>query len=547
MIVFDTFKRAVAFVKENQGGVITRNQNGIGFVVEHKKSICDKDAASDRHFIASWSDLHTGLTWGLTLDGFSKTSDRAQETISKMNRTNFLGCSDWRLPLSRELEYLKSLESTEKAELRNLYIVPKFSKRVRPEFPERISWRYWSKESIDSDDYHDSKIKWVGGEYAGFENSNNNQKTTDVIGVRGNVRSSFDWVVSLSKWATDNYKSIRAFPLSEKDILDLEELTVDVGPIPIEVRNLVNLKRLKLKTLDCSESFIFTMNSLEEISVSGYDRLESFEKYNPLKAVPLSLGNMVNLRTLDLSSSRIKSLPDSIGNLVNLRTLDLSKTPDLSTSFIKRLPDSIGNLVNLMILNLSSSKIKSLPGSIGRLVNLRTLDLSSSKIQRLPDSIGRLVNLKSLNLAFTDVYELPDSIFLLHDLEVIKCCPLESSWSDLHTGLTWGRPKLEDGSEIWKRENAEHIIYKMNCMNFLGCNDWRLPTLKELKSLASEEKEGSLRQYIRPEFVELISIFGLCSYWSNDSRSKGFVWNYRTNSALEQNSNNKAEVLGVRE
>lgn len=74
--------------------------------------------------------------------------------------------------------------------------------------------------------------------------------------------------------------------------------------------------------------------------------------------LPESIGNLVNLRSLEVSHNELTSLPESIGNLINLTSLHFG------TNKLTSLPESIGNLRNLMGLYVSDNELTSLPESI---------------------------------------------------------------------------------------------------------------------------------------------------------------------------------------
>jgi len=96
----------------------------------------------------------------------------------------------------------------------------------------------------------------------------------------------------------------------------------------------------------------------------------SLSKYSNITKLPDSIGNLVQLRYLDISFTKIKSLPDTTCNLYNLQTLILSNCTTLA-----ELPVHIGNLVSLRHLDISGTNISELPVEIGGLENLQTLTL----------------------------------------------------------------------------------------------------------------------------------------------------------------------------
>ena len=103
-------------------------------------------------------------------------------------------------------------------------------------------------------------------------------------------------------------------------------------------------------------------------------------RYNQLRQLPDSLGNLVALVELYCSSSQLQKMPDTIGNLVALRTLDCSFNQ------LQQLPDTIGNL-NLHYLDCSHNQLQQLPATLSNLVALRTLFCHLNQLLFLPNNI----------------------------------------------------------------------------------------------------------------------------------------------------------------
>jgi hypothetical protein len=141
------------------------------------------------------------------------------------------------------------------------------------------------------------------------------------------------------------------------------------------------LKWLKLTDWPCAElpATVIKAKSLLMLDLAGA---------LVLKRLPRELGNLENLRCLNLSScSGLLELPDSITDLRWLEYLSLS----LCTS-IKKLPASLGKLQRLVALNLSiCADLQGLPESFTQLQQLQVLDISHcSSIRSLPASLGDL-------------------------------------------------------------------------------------------------------------------------------------------------------------
>ncbi|XP_024523266.1 probable leucine-rich repeat receptor-like protein kinase At5g49770 [Selaginella moellendorffii] len=108
--------------------------------------------------------------------------------------------------------------------------------------------------------------------------------------------------------------------------------------------------------------------------------------------------NSYNVTKLILNNMNIAGqLPLSIGNLANLQTLDLSFNPDLTGP----LPKTLGQLTKLEFLNLQSCGFTGdIPFEIGGLKSLRFLALNMNKLSGvIPPELGRLSSVYWFDLA----------------------------------------------------------------------------------------------------------------------------------------------------
>ncbi|MBN2006926.1 MAG: leucine-rich repeat domain-containing protein [Anaerolineae bacterium] len=164
--------------------------------------------------------------------------------------------------------------------------------------------------------------------------------------------------------------------------------------------------------------------ALEKLNL-GYD-FDKLGKRNGLTTLPSEIGQLTNLRSLDLSLNQISTLPPEIGYLTNLQYLNLSGDPLLaipstppigqrtSSHYIRlrfnrltSLPSEIGKLVKLQDLKLDHNELTELPPEIGQLISLQHLNLSDNRLTTLPPEIGQLTNLKYLNLSSNQFATLP--------------------------------------------------------------------------------------------------------------------------------------------
>ncbi|XP_045823028.1 putative disease resistance RPP13-like protein 1 [Trifolium pratense] len=135
-------------------------------------------------------------------------------------------------------------------------------------------------------------------------------------------------------------------------------------------------------------------------------RVLSLSKYRNIIKLPDTIGNLLQLRYLDLSTTGIESLPDTTCNLYNLQTLILSICTDLT-----ELPVHMGNLINLRHLDITDTNIKELPVEIARLENLQTLTVFAVGKRHVGLSIKELSKFTNLQgkLTIKDLHNVIDA------------------------------------------------------------------------------------------------------------------------------------------
>ncbi|XP_057745763.1 putative disease resistance protein At3g14460 isoform X2 [Arachis stenosperma] len=121
----------------------------------------------------------------------------------------------------------------------------------------------------------------------------------------------------------------------------------------------------KLESLRTSLYIDDLLSLKSRASKLKYLRVLSFYK---LDVLPYSIGKLIHLRYLNLSSTNVKTLPESLCNLYNLQTLILNGCYGLT-----KLPNCMHNLVNLLHLDLRSTSLKEMPGGISKLKHLSIL------------------------------------------------------------------------------------------------------------------------------------------------------------------------------
>lgn len=123
------------------------------------------------------------------------------------------------------------------------------------------------------------------------------------------------------------------------------------------------------------------------------------------------LAPIYNLKKLEIFAlEQFKKLPDSIGELTQLKMLNLC------ANVLENISENIGRLHRLQYLNLDSNQLTKLPQSLGQLKRLEWLELGQNNLEILPESIGQLSNLRYLNLTYNKIQALPNSFYELNNL-----------------------------------------------------------------------------------------------------------------------------------
>ncbi|HEY3901118.1 MAG TPA: COR domain-containing protein [Chthoniobacter sp.] len=119
-------------------------------------------------------------------------------------------------------------------------------------------------------------------------------------------------------------------------------------------------------------------------------------------------------RDLYLGHMTLTELPESLGQLTELRYLDISQNR------LTELPEWLGRLTQLQSLDAAGNQLTELPEWLGHLMQLKSLEVSNNRLTRLPDTLGRLSRLEHLLLSMNHLDELPDSFSGFTRLELLS-------------------------------------------------------------------------------------------------------------------------------
>ncbi|MBW7990494.1 MAG: GTP-binding protein [Planctomycetes bacterium] len=111
-----------------------------------------------------------------------------------------------------------------------------------------------------------------------------------------------------------------------------------------------------------------------------------------IESLPAEIGQLTNLKVLDLYHNQLTSIAEEIGQLINLTGLDLSQNQ------LTSVPKELGQLTNLTRLYLGENQLTSVPEELWQLTNLTRLDLDGNDLASVPKELVQLTNLTNLGL-----------------------------------------------------------------------------------------------------------------------------------------------------
>ncbi|KAG5564705.1 hypothetical protein RHGRI_000784 [Rhododendron griersonianum] len=226
------------------------------------------------------------------------------------------------------------------------------------------------------------------------------------------------------------------------------------------------------------DSFGFSLTPIQASSCLKELNLEDCH----LSYLPDEIGNLISLRTLNLTQNKLSTLPDCICILTCLKRLHLDNNN------VSHLPSGIGRLTSLEILNLARNSLCTLPHTIGKLSCLKKLLVGNNKLSHLPSEIGDLDSLEALHLRCNNGFRaLPESICKLVHLQKLSLtdCNLSHLPSEIDRLISLASLGLGRNRSLTLPDSIWHLTC-LNALHLGGCNLSHLPSgIGGLVSLAT--------------------------------------------------------------
>ena len=206
----------------------------------------------------------------------------------------------------------------------------------------------------------------------------------------------------------------------EEDGLDLENLALT--GLPPQIGELAHIKYLNVNfnKLVSLPDQLSQLGRLKMLNAGGVNEFRKFPRVilkleslvhldlsgNQLRKVPRSIGNLSNLTRLHLDSNYIEKLPHQMYRLTKLQVFSAASNPFLST-----VPPDMGQLTQLKRVDLSNTQIATLPPAWNQVIeqSLVSLNLANTNFSGFDDKLKLPKRLKLVDLSNTNVETLPPS------------------------------------------------------------------------------------------------------------------------------------------
>jgi Leucine-rich repeat (LRR) protein len=203
---------------------------------------------------------------------------------------------------------------------------------------------------------------------------------------------------------------LNAIPETIGDLQKLEVLNLyDCKNITEISDNLSKLKQLKTIELSYTQiekiDFVYEMTQLENLKLFSTKVNELDPKIKQLSnlevldigltsitSLPTEIGALLKLKEIRFSTFK-KSFPDSLCNLTALEILHGS-----FKGVKKPYPKEFGNLINLKSLNVTHDTEPNIPSSFSKLEQLVTLSFRNSQFEKIPSVFNDLIKINHLDV-----------------------------------------------------------------------------------------------------------------------------------------------------
>ena len=143
-----------------------------------------------------------------------------------------------------------------------------------------------------------------------------------------------------------------------------------------------------------TSELIFKINQLSDQECLNTVELSLYQ--NKVTHIPKEIARFKNLKLLGVQGGLVSSAAKELEELKYLTNLYFASS--LLGNPLKIIPTSVYELINLTDLTLSKCSLKYISHSIGKLINLRRLNIDENRLKHLPTELIKLKKLTELTI-----------------------------------------------------------------------------------------------------------------------------------------------------
>jgi len=181
-------------------------------------------------------------------------------------------------------------------------------------------------------------------------------------------------------------------------------------------------------------------------NLAGFKKLRHLKITNAAKLedLPLKLGGLAELESLEIDRSGVTDIPFSILECKRLRKIRIT------SSRLTYVNGFLGQLALLTEADFSHNHIDEVEGEFMDSIRLRSLDLSHNRLAEVPDNLHALNRLESLNLRQNPLIKIPAGIIYMNALKLLKIDAKTIGKLDHYASFKNDlRDKIAAGEEFW--------------------------------------------------------------------------------------------------